>query len=390
MTLPIDNDDAWSVWRNEWSFRPGITYLNHGSFGPPPRRVVDAQRQWQDALASEPMDFYVREFEPHLDQARTRLAEFVGVSRDDLVFVENSTYGMNVVAASLELRPGDEVVLTDHEYGAVFRIWERACERSGARVVTAKLPMPIQSSDQAVDSIADSLTHRTRLLVFSHIASSTAIVLPAQTICGTARKRGVAVCIDGPHALATLDLDLDALDCDYYTASCHKWLSAPFGSGFLYVHPRAQASVRSPILSWGRVGPETPQSWHDEFNWLGTRDPSAYLTVPTAIDFLEEVEIDAYRVRCRSLVDYVRPKIEAITQMGALTIGNFYVSMLAFPLPAGEARPLQLALRRQYGIEIPISDWQGRRLLRVSCHLYNRHSDLDHLVDALAELLRPG
>ena len=390
MTLPVENDDAWSVWRGEWTFRPGITYLNHGSFGPPPRRVVDAQRQWQDALASEPMDFYVRELEPHLAGARARLADFVGARTDDLVFVENSTYGMNVVASSVDLRPGDEIVLTDHEYGAVFRIWRRACQRSGARIVSANLPWPIESTDHVVDAIAASFTPKTRLLVFSHITSSTALVLPAEEICQAARKRGIAVCIDGPHALATLDLDLDGLDCDYYTASGHKWLSAPFGSGFLYVHPRAQSSIRPPILSWGRVGPETPERWYDEFNWLGTRDPSPFLTVPTAIDFLAEVGLNAYRARCRRLVDDARIKIEEVTQVGAITVGDRHVSMLAFPLPAGEARSLQLALRQRFGIEVPIADWQGRRLMRVSCHLYNRQHDLDLLVRSLAELLRSG
>jgi isopenicillin-N epimerase len=390
LTLRVDNDDDWSVWRREWSFLPGITYLNHGSFGPPPRRVVDAQRQWQDALASEPMDFYVRELEPNLAGARARVAEFVGVRTDDLVFVENSTYGMNVVASSVDLRPGDEVVLTDHEYGAVFRIWQRACQISGARIVTAKLPWPIESTDHVVDAIAASFTPKTKLLICSHITSLTALVLPAEEICQAARKRGIAVCIDGPHALATLDLDLDGLDCDYYTASGHKWLSAPFGSGFLYVHPRAQPSIRPPILSWGRVGPETPERWYDEFNWLGTRDPSPFLTVPTAIEFLADVGIDPYRARCRRLVDDARIKIEELTQLGAITAGDRYVSMLAFPLPAGESRPLQLALRQRFGIEIPISDWQGRRLMRVSCHLYNRRDDLDLLVRSLAELLRLG
>jgi isopenicillin-N epimerase len=385
--LPADNDEAWAAWRDEWTFRPGITYLNHGSFGPPPQRVQNAQRQWQQALVSEPMDFYVREFEPHLDHARTRLAEFVGTSRDNLVYIDNATYGMNVVAASVDLRRGDEVVLTDHEYGAVVRVWERTCAAHGARIVTANLPSPAESPDQIVDSITAALTTKTRLLVFSHITSQTALVLPAQAICRAARERGVPICIDGPHAVATLDLDLDSLDCDYYAASCHKWLSAPFGSGFLYVHPRAQTTLRSPILSWGRVGPEKPQLWHEEFNWLGTRDPSPFLTVPTAIDFLADVGLAAYRSRCRYLVDYARRRIEPLTRLAPLTASEPYVSMLAFPLPSGDARELQLALRQRYGIETPVTQWQGRPLLRVSCHLYNRQADLDHLAKSVGELL---
>jgi isopenicillin-N epimerase len=385
--LPIDNDEAWVDWRRQWTFRPGITYLNHGSFGPPPERVRQAQREWQAALAGQPMDFYVRELEPHLDLVRARLAKFVGGTRDNLVLIENATYGMNVVAGSLELGPGDEIVLTDHEYGAVLRIWERACVERGARIITATLPSPIESGDQIVDCVMAAVTPRTKLLVFSHITSQTALVLPAQAICRVARNRGVATCIDGPHAVATLDLDLDGLDCDYYAASCHKWLSAPFGSGFLYVHPRVQATIRPPILSWGRVGHERAHRWDEEFTWLGTRDPSAYLSVPTAIDFLNDVGIDAYRRRCRYLVDYARRQIESLTPVSPLTASEPYVSMLAFPLPPGDARALQLALRERYGIEAPVADWNNHRLLRVSCHLYNRQSDLDHLAKALGELL---
>jgi isopenicillin-N epimerase len=337
---------------------------------------------WQERLQDEPMDFFVRELEDRLYEARRALAGFVGAAAEDLVFVENATYGMNVVAASVRLAPGDEVVLTDHEYGAVVRIWERACRRAGARIVTARLPPPADGTAATVDALLRAVTPRTKLIVFSHVTSPTALMLPAEEICRRARGAGVPTCVDGPHALATLDLNLPALDCDYYLASCHKWLSAPFGSGLLYVHPRAQASIEPPVLSWGRIQPAKPTTWADEFTWLGTRDPSAYLAVPAAIAFLRSVGLESYRARTRSLIDYARHRIVEWTGQEAAAPDQF-VSMLALPLPPGEAAPLQKVLFQRFGIEIPILEANGRRWLRVSCHLYNCRADIDLLVEGL-------
>ncbi|HEY3395104.1 MAG TPA: aminotransferase class V-fold PLP-dependent enzyme, partial [Lacipirellulaceae bacterium] len=200
---PVDNDDDWREWRDEWPIRADTTYLNHGSFGPTPRAVRACQLEWQQRMTSQPMDFFVRQFEPAWLESRKRLAAFAGTAADNLVFVENATAGMNVVAATMRLQPGDEVLLTDHEYGAVERIWRRACQTAGAaEPVIAQLPCQLESADQVVDAIFRSATERTRLLVVSHITSPTAIILPVQKICDEARRRGIAVCVDGPHAPA--------------------------------------------------------------------------------------------------------------------------------------------------------------------------------------------
>jgi len=379
----------------EWSFPPGTTYLNHGSFGPSPRCVQEAREQLQRRLEAQPMDFFLRQLPPLFLAARAKLAAFVGADSDDLIFVDNATVGMNVVAASIELQPGDEVLCNDHEYGAVLRIWERKCQAAGAKLVVQQLPSPLRSIDELVDAIFAAASDRTRLLVFSHITSPTAVIFPAAEICRGARERGIPVCIDGPHAVAMLPLDLRALDCDFYTASCHKWLSAPFGSGFLYVHSRWQASVRPAIVSWGRTLDGEQPSWRDEFHWLGTRDPSAWLAVPAAIDFLESYGIERFRQQTHELARYARQRVTELTARHSAGLASkfleplvpdeptWYGSMAAMPLPPGEAEPLQRALWERHGIEAPIIDWSGRRLVRVSCHLYNSAAQVDRLVEAL-------
>jgi isopenicillin-N epimerase len=394
MMRRVDRDADWAEFRNDWDFRPGVTYLNHGSFGPAPAAVREAQAEWQRQLQSNPMDFFVREFEAAYWNARERLAAFVGTAAANLAFVENATYGMNVMANGFPLAAGDEVLFTDHEYGAVLRVWRRICEPIGAKITTATLPFPFEVGNAGVQQILDAveraITPRTKLFVFSHITSPTAVIFPAQELCQLARDRGVRVCIDGPHAIATLPLDLDALGCDYYTASCHKWLCAPFGSGFLYVHPRWHGEIKPPVLSWGRIQPALPHGWTDELMWQGTREPSPYLSVPAAIDYLNAVGLDAYRERTHWLAQYARQKVEKLTGRAAYVPDDpaWYGSMIGVPLPAGDSRSLQTRLRTEFGIETPVIDWNGHRFIRLSCHLYTTTTDIDHFVASLDACLR--
>jgi len=387
----MSDEAKWQQWRCQWDLRPGVTYLNHGSFGPPPRPVQAARRDWQYRLDAQPMDFFTRVYEPAWSTARRDLAEFVQANPHDLVFVENATAAMNIVAASVELKAGDEVLMTDHEYGAVQRIWRRAMARVGGREPRlARLPLRIESADQLVQSIFAAANERTRLLVVSHITSPTAITLPVEAIIRAAHERGIAVCVDGPHAPAQIPIDLGRLECDFYCASLHKWLSAPFGSGFLYVRPEHQSRIAPPQLSWGRLLPKRPESWSDEFIWSGTRDPSAFLAVPAAIDFLRQVGEEAFRRRSHELASYARASLVDLIGLTPITADDprWYTCMAHVPLPPGDAEPLQRDLWAGYGIEVPIVSWNNRRWIRVSCHLYNRFEDIDRLVGALAHLLQ--
>jgi isopenicillin-N epimerase len=397
MTLRNPADDAcWSDLRDPWKIQPGTIYLNHGSFGPPPKTVRAARQQWQDAMDEQPMDFFVRQLEPAWRAARDRMAAFVAVPAGDLIFVDNATVGMNIVADCFPLAAGDEVLLTDHEYGAVHRIWQRACQKAGARVCVAQLPLPFRSVDETIDAVFAAVTDRTRIIVISHITSPTAVILPVAEVCRRAKQAGIAVAVDGPHAIAHLPLSIRQLDCDFYAASCHKWLSAPFGSGFLYVSPKHQARVQPPVLSWGRLPPAAIDGWSDEFVWSGTRSAAAYLAVPAAIDFLERVDLKAFRERTHWLAQYARRRICELTQLEPIVPDDaaWYGSMAHVPLSptttnetCAVANPLQHAIWQKFGIEVPVVDFRGRRYVRVSCHLYNDTSDIDRLVDALKQVL---
>jgi isopenicillin-N epimerase len=353
--------------------------------------VRECQLEWQQRMVSQPMDFYLRQFEPAWLESRTRLAEFIGTSADNLAFVENATAGMNVVAATFPLRRHDEVLLTDHEYGAVQRIWRRACQTAGAaEPVVARLPKKIEAAEQVVDAIFSAATERTRLVVVSHVTSPTAIILPIRRICDEARQREIAVCIDGPHAPAQVPLALDELSCDFYTASLHKWVSAPLGSGFLFVAPGWQDRVRTPILSWGRVAPTKPSTWWEEFVWTGTRDSSSYLAAPAAIDLLERIGLERFRARTHHLARYARQRLLELIELEPPIPDSleWYGSMASVPLPPGDARALQKDLWQYHGIEVPVVDHNGSRSIRVSCHLYNNRSDIELLVAALSSLLQ--
>lgn len=377
------------TWQHLWRLRPDTIYLNHGSFGPPPLAVQDARRDWQQRLDEQPMDFFVRQLEPAWFAVRERLARFVGTTPANLIFVDNATVGMNIVADSFPLQAGDEVLLTNHEYGAVQRIWDRACHAAGAARKTVELPLPFTTAKETVETILAATTAKTRLIVISHITSPTAVTLPVKQVCAVARARGIATCIDGPHALVQADVALDALGCDYYTASCHKWLSAPFGSGFLFAANAHQARIRPPYLSWGRLPPTQLNNWADEFLWSGTRDYAAILAIPTAIDFIETIGIATFRDHARRLARYARERLTDLTALAPIMPDHpdWYCSMAHVPLPPGPRQPLQDELWRQFHIEVPIVEWNGGRYVRVSCHLYNDESQVDELVRGLKTLL---
>ena len=381
--------------RSVWSMPDDVIYLNHGSFGPSPRVVQAARGEWSDRLEAEPMDFFVRQMDQHLDRAADRLGRFIGADGKDLIFVDNATFGMNIVAENIPLQPDDEVLITDHEYGAVLRIWQHKCKQTSAKMVVKSLPFPMKSDDEIVSALMEGVSEKTKLIVASHVTSPTAVIFPVEKICRAAKQNGIPVCIDGPHAVAMIPLNLQQLGCDFYAASCHKWLSAPFGSGFLYVFPRHQQNLKPIVTSWGGSLSGRPKNWKDEFTWSGTRDPAAFLAIPAAIDFLEEHGLQKFREQTHSLAQYARQRITELAGTEAFVPDSpdWYGSMITLPIPAsddpppegGQRDPLQNILWDEYKIEVPIIHWKGHRFVRVSCHLYNSQKEIDRLVNALKE-----
>jgi isopenicillin-N epimerase len=334
------------------------------------------------------MEMFLYEQEAVIRNTTSRLAAWIGARGEDVVMVDNATAGMNVVAGSLSLKPADEVLLTDHAYGAVRRIWERACTRAEAHLITASLPFPPESDDQVIDAICRCVTARTRLAVLSHVTSPSALILPIRQLCERLAQLGVAACIDGPHGPAHVPVDVTQLNCDYYTASWHKWACAPLGSGFLYVHPRAQAGIEPPVLSWGRIPPQQPSTWNEEFWWSGTRDLSSQLAVPSAIEFLESVGLEVFRKYTHELAVRGREMVDDVTGYGQpLDADKWHGSMVLAELPPGDAVALRDALHERYRIAAQVVDCSDRRFLRISCHLYNTVDDLEKLSAALRDLL---
>ncbi len=380
-----------------WKLDPDCIYLNHGSFGPSPLPVQQARARWSDRLERQPMRFFCQEMELELDRVAGVLARFLGTQGDRIALLDNATMAMNVVASSLTLHTGDEILLTDHEYGAVKNIWQAKCRDSGARIMTAVLPFPPQDAG-TVEAIEAAITKKTRLIVVSHVTSATACVLPIKAICQMASRHEIPVCVDGPHAIAMLDVNLNDLGCDFYCASCHKWLCAPFGSGFLWVHPKHMSSIKCPVVSWGGSIAGRDASWKDRTNWLGTRDPAPLLAIGDAIEFFDKARLSEFRSHAHSMVAYARQGLLTIPGSGTFCTPSDtdFVSMVAVELPQtngwkpgyhGHPDTMQLALRDQYGIELLMGSWNSRRFLRVSSHLYTTLSDIEKLVDSVQRLI---
>ena len=382
-------DDAWERCREHWALADGVTYLNHGSFGKAPTVVDLAREHWRQEIEAGAFDFFENRLGRELKLVRQRLATFVGCAEGDLALVENTTAGMNAVAASVPLSTGDEVLLNDHEYGAVERLWRARCAAAGATLVVREIPTPVVSHDDVARHIIAGITSRTKLVVLSHVTSPTATIMPVAAVCRAAKASGARLCVDGAHAPAMLPLDLTSLDCDYYVASCHKWLCGARGSGFFYAHPRRQAEARPAIISWGRTLPGDEPSWRDAFNWSGTRDVTPLLAIPAAIDFLEELGLNGFRGRSHHLAKYARERLLALDGAEAITADDdsLFGSMAAVRLADGDAKSLRIALWEKYRIEAPVLEWNAQRLIRVSCHLYNRREEIDDLVAAVDALL---
>ncbi len=381
-----------------WALDPAVTFLNHGSFGACPRPVLEAQQRLREELERAPVRFLSRELEGRLEAARAALAAFIGADADDLVWLANATTGVNTVLRSLTLAPGDELLTTDHLYNACRNALEAVARASGAHIVVARIPFPLDGPEVVTAAIIDAVTPRTRLAVLDHVTSPTGIVVPLERIVPALAERGVDTLVDGAHAPGMLPLDVRGLGAAYYTGNCHKWLCAPKGAAFLHVRGDRQASVRPLVVSHGANSTRRDRSrFRLEFDWMGTDDPTAWLSVPEALRVLDEalpggwpalmarnhaLAVTARRQVCRALgVPHPCPD----TMLGALA---------SVPLPDGERPtppqqdPLQTALFERFAIEVPVLAWPAspRRVLRVSCQLYNKESDYERLAEALRTL----
>jgi len=397
-----------------WPLNPNVTYLNHGSFGACPWPVLRAQSELRARLEREPVQFMDFELEGLLDTSRAALAAFVGAQPDDLAFVPNASTGVNTVLRSLELQPGDEILTTDHEYNACLNAIRFVCERSGAKPVVASVPLPLASPAEVVEAILARATERTRLALVSHITSPTAIVFPVDRIVARLAERGIDTFVDGAHAPGMVPLDLDALGAAYYTGNAHKWLCAPKGSGFLHVRRDRQPALRPLVISHGANSPRTDRSFFRlEHDWTGTGDPTPYLSIPVALEFMAGLLAGGWPeifARNRDLALDGRRRLEAhlqnpqplapddmIGSMAAIEISAAATPVASSRAPdADDSRtrppdPLRDALLTERSIEVPVYTWphlpaddaRPRRVVRISAQVYNSVDDYERLADAL-------
>lgn len=365
---------------------PQITFLNHGSFGAAPKCVLSDTHLWQMKLETQPVAFF-REAPALLAKARTVLANYLGTQADNLVFVPNATYGINVVVNSLNLGPEEEVLTTNHEYGAMDRAWKYKAQQHGFRYINQTLPFPIASSAEIVDTFRQAVTPHTRVIFLSQITSPTAVTFPVKEICQLARERGILSVIDGAHAPGQINLDLEDLGADFYTGNLHKWLCAAKGSAFLYCRPEIQSIIQPLVVSWGWQA-ETPgaSQFNDYMEWIGTRDLSPFLSVPRAIQFQTQLNWSQIRQQCHQLASQCRQQIQRRYQLPEITPdrAEFYQQMGAVQLPSNlNLEALKLRMYNEFKVEIPLIRWEERNLIRFSFQIYNDEKDIQQLMQAL-------
>ena len=378
--------------KDQFLLEPGIRFFNHGSYGATPRPVLEAQQAFQRRLERQPVRFLGRELDGLLARARAEIASFLGTPADNLVFVSNATFGVNTVARSLDLGPGDEMLTSDHEYGSCDRTWSFFAEKRGFHIRRAPLPSPLPDAERFCDHLWQYVGDRTRVIYLSHITSPTALTLPIETVCRRAREAGILTVIDGAHAPGQLQLDLDQLGADFYTGNHHKWLMAPKGTGFLYARPELQELLEPPVVSWGwqpNPDPGNGSVFHNRFGWLGTDDPTAHLAVPAALHFRVEHRWPEVQARCHALLAEALRAIDAITGLPSLyPSDDAFCQMAVARLPQGTDREtLHQRLYDDHRVEVPISQQGGDLFVRISVQGYNSEDDVSALIDALARLL---
>ncbi len=390
----------WTAARNQVPLDPSVCMLNTGSYGPTPTPVFECANELRRRLAAGPTDFFGRQLPPLLWDARVRTAAFLGTVPERLIFTTNVSCAINLIASGLRLNGPGEILLSDHEYGAMEWCWERAAQRQGLTIRTFALPRQPREPAEIIEAATRAMTARTRLLFFSHVISSTGLVLPAQEICAEARQRGILTVVDGAHAPAMLALNVDAVRADFYTANLHKWLLAPIGAGFLAIGKGNEDRLQPLQVSWGyhpddaTVHPDTRDvygsTWRTRFlEFDGTRDVCPWLAVPSAIDFQTQLGWAAIRGRMAELAAFSRAKLRSLgLKLATPEWPGMHGSLTAFELPSGvNAVTLRAELWKRR-IEIPIIERRDRMLIRVSGHFYTTEAEIEQLVDVLPEVLK--
>jgi len=376
--------------RSQFLLNPEITFLNFGSFGACPKPIFEDYQKWQLELEYQPVQFIVVNGLQYLKKSREALGNYIGCKGDDLVFVTNPSYAVNIIAKSFKLNPGDEILATNFEYGACDRTWNYYCKKSGAKYIRQNIELPLTTKEKFIEDFFKGLTDKTKLIFISHITSTTALKFPVKEICEIAKQKGLMTFVDGAHIPGHIPLDLSELKADIYTGACHKWMLTPKGCSFLYVKKEFQSLFDPLIVSWGYESTAPSHSQFLDYHQMqGTRDFSAFLTVPKAIEFLKENNWDKISADCRALVQKNASRFCELAGSTSLCpiSDEFLGQMFSIPVKTSKPEKLKQYLLENYKIEIPVMVQDNSVYLRYSINAFNSQEDLDHLYNSVKEIL---
>jgi isopenicillin-N epimerase len=374
--------------RDDWHM------LNNGSFGACPRPVFEVWQNWRTECERYPDEFFRERLTPAMDAARAKLAAYLHTTSDQIAFVTNATMGVNVASHSLrsQLQPGDEVLTTNHEYGACEHAWQFMCRKTGAKYIQQPIPVPLYSQQQFLDALWAGVTPRTKVIYLSHTTSPTALTFPIKAVCARAREAGILTVIDGAHVPGQRDLDLDDMGADFYTGNCHKWMCSPKGTAFIYARKAVQHLIEPLIVGWRWLPDETSaQPMVDYVEQFGTRDMSGFLAVPAAIDYMAARNWPAVRTRSFMMVSEARARIEDVLDTESLcpTDTEWFSQMVSIRLPnQADVAKLAQTLYKEHRISVPVMTWNGVNLLRLSVQEYTSQAQVDKLVEVVVSIVK--
>ena len=390
-------DNSSDALKSKFLLDPEITFLNHGSYGSCPKPVFEVYQKYQTDLESHPIKFMQEDVYKLLEISRESLSHYVNCDKDDLIFVTNPTQAVGTVIHNILINSNDEVLSTNLEYGSCDRMWTYDADQKGYKYIQAEINLPIEDKEIFLNQFWSYASAQTKYVFISQITSTTGMILPIPEIVAEAKKRGIKTIIDGAHVPAHIPLDIKELDPDYYTGALHKWLCCPKGSSFLYVKKEKQVGIQPMLKSWGwgeeyekfksSVQLHSPSRFINVFQWQGTNDMSTFFTVPKAIQFQEEHDWDSVRSRSINMVIEARNRINEITKLPKICPDNWLGQMATILFPIDDTVAFKKTLYNDYQIEMPVMRHIEHTAFRISIQGYNTQADIDHLINALEELI---
>jgi len=377
--------------KSQFLLRDDVTFLNFGSFGACPKPIFERYQQYQLELEQEPVQFITVTGLQYLKQSREALAAYINCPADDVVYVTNPSYAVNIIAKSFNLQKDDEILTTNLEYGACDRAWNYYCKKVGAKYIRQPITLPIPSKEDLINEFFKGLTSKTKLVFISHLTSSTGLRMPVEEICAIAKQKGILTFVDGAHAPGQLPLNLQTLQADIYTGACHKWMMTPKGSSFLYVKNEHQHLFDPLIVSWGYQSTAPSQSQFLDYHQMqGTRDFSAFLCIPNAIEFMQQNNWSAVSKTCKEMVQQNAPrfcKLLKATPTAPIT-DDFICQLYSTPIKTKQPLELHRHFFNQYKIEVPVMPHGDNVFLRYSIQAFNTQNDLDKLYNAVEDIIK--